>query len=117
MKSKVGRLRIIRPREFYAMARALVIKVDTGKVGKVGNNSTFDIDLPVGDHIVTVHMDWCQCPPYRVTIEQDEVVALKIELNGGFLGGMFYPFIKPGKLYTLKPAFGVDAGSGYQPYG
>jgi hypothetical protein len=102
-KQKTGTLRIVREQDYFAILRALVILIDGKKVGQVGNDSFFKIDLMPGDYIIQVRMDWCKSKPFEFDIMEGQTLTLGAVLNGGVLGALFNSNFNWSNLYTLVP--------------
>lgn len=100
---KIGTLRIVRDKSYYAMLRGLVVRIDGEKVGDIRNNSFFEIDLMAGEYSVEVKMDWCGSKPFVFHIMNGQTLILHAVLTGGILGGLFNSYFNWKNLYTLVP--------------
>ena len=103
-----GGIIVYRPWNYAGALRLLKVFINEHEVGTVRNAGRFEFDLPPGEYMVQVAMDWCKCRPYPVRVNAGDYVELEAGLQWRELMWWFNliaVFVTPHRVFVLRPAF------------
>lgn len=75
--ARQGLLRVRRGTSYQDRLRAYKVKVDGLEAGVVKRNSTVEIALAAGPHVVAMAVDWCGSQPLEITVAEGEAIELE----------------------------------------
>jgi hypothetical protein len=79
-------IKIIRTKEYSNLLRNYKIFIDGQSVGTIANGESKEINLTVGQHIVSSKIDWCSSPDILVDIKDNQTKILNV---GAFKYGQY----------------------------
>jgi len=94
-------IRIHRGREYFGLARKLIVYLDDARSGEVRWNSHIDIPQKPGLHMLYVRMDWCLSPPLEIALDEGEVVELAVTTPAGAIRKLIAMYRSPLRFFEL----------------
>ncbi len=82
-------IQVTRGNESFGRYRQLRVFIDNADVGTVPWNATTEFQAAPGEHTVFVKMDWCRSVPFRITLNEGNILRLSVTIPVGSFR-MFY---------------------------
>jgi hypothetical protein len=89
------------PTPWTDRARDYRVLVDGQQRAMIGNDSTVQIGVTPGEHVVRLKVDWCSSPEVAVTIPHGAIVRLECRPNAGALSALLYVTIWRNRYISL----------------
>lgn len=105
----MAKLRVIRNPEWINSARKIRVYLDGQKIGTILNGEIKEFDVPAGQHILQVKIDWCGSNALACMITEKRVETVTI--SSGFKSGLYLLSGLSGLIaihFVLKIGFGID---------
>jgi hypothetical protein len=84
-------------------ARDYRVLVDGQQRAQIGNDSTVQIGVTPGEHVVRLKVDWCGSPEVAITVAHSAIVRLECRPNAGALSALLYVTIWRHRYISLTP--------------
>ena len=67
-----AKLILSRESQFANKFRSYQVLVDNEVIGEIKDGETKNFDLPLGEHIIELKIDWCLSKAYNLNIQQND---------------------------------------------
>ncbi len=98
----MAKVRIHRPIALFGVARKLSVHLERRCVGSITRGGVFELDLPEGEHQLSVAMDWCVSQPITLNIQGDGTYEFSVHTRF-LLAAIWCCFAQPRSVFTLVP--------------
>ena len=72
------------------VARTYAVRIDDDTRGRIGNGEEARFELPVGEHVLDLRIDWTGSPELTVDIRAGSMMLVAVECRGGLLSRTGY---------------------------
>jgi len=100
--SDSARIRLTRTQQWFGRFRGLAVLVDGEKRARLRCGQTVELEVPAGEHVVQVAMDWCRSTPLSVDCAPGSVHGFTCVMPGAGQGRGAV-VARPGAAFLLVP--------------